>query len=342
MNDLLALLEDLADDARPQAMPDAASLRNRAERHSRRTQLGWAALAAAAVAAVAIGTVASHPKAADEPASPPGRTETTLPDRFIAPSGPPTWTTDLSEGGRFAVNALAYHAGTWLALGESAQGKGTGEHSVGWVSHDGRHWSRTPVPDGLGHNADGVVGTADGFLAAGTHGGWPYAWTSRDGLTWSRTDLTGNSNNYQPYATSKGLFVAGLADLHGTDLWRSTDHGKTWMVVDDNLKFALGPASADWHWEDLMPIVEWIGEKDGTLVAGGTGYSVPGERARAALVYTSTDGEHWTEQVRAFTSFHDRATWAGWAGGYRSTHDEDHYATVRGDGQVAVWQPPDK
>jgi hypothetical protein len=263
-----------------------------------------------------------------------------MPPRVTAPDGPPTWTTHLTGSGDFWVRAIAYHAGTWLALGETPDRK----HSLGWVSRDGRHWVAEEVPDGVGHGIDTVTGTPFGFVAVGSLGRQQLVWTSRDGTTWRPPvqlpwrDPAAVMYAYQPFWTSQGLFVRGGASAYGSYLWRSTDDGQHWHAVADNETFQDGrgcrhnPAYANW--------LEWISETDGTLVAGGSCVSWRSNTPRLRLTYRSTDGEHWTESARLYRNDHESVVWGQWDRPMVSTGDTRHFARADDHGTVQVWRAP--
>jgi hypothetical protein len=338
VNETTRLLEQMAERCDDSRLAPAAAVRMRAAQFTRRRRTRWGVAAALVAAAATTWSLVSRPSGDPQPVKPPHGV--TLPPRVSAPEGPPTVTTHLPGQGEFWVRAVAYHHGTWLALGETHDRK----HSLGWVSRDGEHWTPQDVPEGLGHGIDSMTDTPDGFAAVGSLGRDQYVWTSPDGTTWrppARLPWPDGSSvmyAYRPFWTSHGLFVVGDTDGYGSYLWRSRDEGRHWKAVGGVDVFRDGPGCE--HKPKYADRLHWISERDGTLIAGGSCDLWQSNTPQLALTYTSTDGEHWTKSTRRYGSAREPVIWGNWDGPILTTKDPHHFARVHDHGQVEVWRAP--
>lgn len=237
-----------------------------------------------------------------------------------------------------------------------------------WTSADGESWRRVKaaaVGKPRGQKIHALITTDDGLVAVGeAKDGDTVAfgsWTSKDASSWRRADVAGevlSAAGYDVTESADGLLAVGTRDSGDEDryrsvgIWRSTDGGGTWNVVDTS-----GRPFRQRNVEVLMSVAV---APDGTLVAGGhTADGEDTERGFAytprSLVYESTDGETWTpfaapyegsfySEVRQLVTVGDEIIALGPAGGTAEDLPGDPGVTTAGVSRRTGdgWSGPDE
>lgn len=297
MTDVTFLLQEMANRADEQQMPDPQTLREDLAPASRRRRLvrtgALAAAAASAVLVIGTGVPAlrgdqSAPSPADEPRLG-ERTPAPIPttDFETEPYGEEDGWQEITFGPGVSWSSVAYRNGTYVAVADTSRAEIMGDEATAagsvpmWWSADGRAWTR--VEDGTGPptvNVWSVVAADTGFVALAAAPGGTVPWLSQDGRSWRASDSL--PDGFRPYGlveTDLGLVAWGRGRV-----WLSADGGLSWDATSD---------------EPIWPRVQhsfnpcWIGQSGNGLQAlvlregGGPDGTV--------VRWASDDGRTWRQ-----------------------------------------------
>lgn len=218
-----------------------------------------------------------------------------------SPDGGIWWRTADQPGFEHAAfQDVAWARGALVAIGYDDSDPGGTRKTRIWTSRDGAAWTVLPqdtVPKDTQLNA--VVGTANGFLAAGVattdgdreHG---VVWRSDDGATWAPATgddaAFGNAGLSDIVDTGAGLI--GLAafrpDLYGfrPALWRSDD-GTQWAPIAPS-ENAFG--------SDGAAVAQIIAGGPGYIAVGTTIDTTSPQDPTSQQLWPPTDGAIWTSR----------------------------------------------
>ncbi len=149
-----------------------------------------------------------------------------------------------------------------------------------WTSADGESWELAPDPEGFeDFEAHDVRALPDGTLVmAGSafDGSGGRIWTSTDGVTWELADYDGGGGAARALVeTPAGLVALGARDMSAV-AWISTDGGRSWAQLGDEIPDAyLNNA----YMTDGGVLHLLGGTQEGTLETGITG---------RAMIWTGT------------------------------------------------------
>lgn len=256
--DLTRVLDDMAGRARTDHMPDPLTLRRTADRRHRRRLAMVAACVAALVAVPLTVAVARQDQAAPAPTSPSG-VECLAPAHGPKPShwegdtrravpSEPGWVETfpaVASHHKVEFNSVAANETGYLVVGRTYAGNfGPTFHDNqwrAWFSTNGRTWTTSLLPTGVGHSLLAMEGV---FYASGfAEDGMPALWVTTNGRDWRSTTIVHISQNLQlPVGKIVDLdslsCVAGQLVAYGTDHntkagWGSED-GRHWSRLDPN------------------------------------------------------------------------------------------------------------
>ncbi|NNL69863.1 MAG: anti-sigma factor [Acidimicrobiia bacterium] len=212
-------------------------------------------------------------------------------------------------------------------------------------------------PDGLGEIMNTVVGSADGWVAAGTTAynvisgetsdpGWVAAfWTSPDGREWERVphddDVFGGADNYYVVsditAGGPGYVAVGHAlDREGYDLTSFAEY-VVWGMGSDYQDAAVWVSEDGSTWSRVSS--EGLGGPGWQIMTGVTsgdsGLLAVGlvQDEEGSALWTSVDGSDW-QRVDP-NPFRGTNVWS------ISTNDQGYLASGNIDFQPTIWQSQD-